>query len=194
MLPSKHLPVANYEIARELPRLHRVSNREQFIFLMSSTWITLNVLLCFTVESIDILISSPRHGATLDIVEGRTNGGIDFEISVVVETATEYIRHVDGRHLCLYINGSADSVDCVAMKTAQGLVIPSTAWRPGQTWLHLELLFSAGLFFFEHHSIRSGFRRDRMTTGTMQIVSAPILVSIFDKSEFRVPEALVQRV
>lgn len=112
---------------------------------MVPSWrvITLRVLVILrsTTGSVKLLISSPKNGAVLDIAAGRTNGGIDLDVSVSVETQVEYIRDVDGRVICLYINGSifATDINCVAVTSAQGFVLPSTIWQAGRAWLHVEL-------------------------------------------------------
>lgn len=101
-------------------------------------------LLSSTGDSVKLQISSPQHGSVLDIAAGRTNGGIDLDIAILADTQAEYVSDINGRLICLYINGSifAKDINCVATKSVQGFVLTSTLWQVGQAWLHVEL-FSA---------------------------------------------------
>ena len=90
---------------------------------------------------VQLRISRPRHGTEFNVAALRTNGGIDFEFSVIVRTEKEFKQEISGRSVCLYVNGSAftGSPNCVAIGSTHGPVIPSTSWQPGRAWLHIEL-------------------------------------------------------
>lgn len=91
-------------------------------------------------ESIKLRITSPRHGAAIDLRTGRLNGGINLRVTITVETREQYIHEVDGKAICLYMNGSAvSSMKYVAAMSGPGFLIPAKAWKAGRAWLHIRL-------------------------------------------------------
>ena len=91
-------------------------------------------------DSIKLRITSPRHGAAVDLRTGRLNGGINLKVTITVETTEQYIHEVDGKAICLYMNGSAvSSMQYVAAVSGPGFLIPAKAWRAGRAWLHVHL-------------------------------------------------------
>jgi len=112
------------------------------------------------VASTKVQIASPQHGAVLDLFAVRANGGINLEISIAVERQSQYIHEVSSKVVCLYINGSTISVNCAAVTSGPGLLVPSTKWQAGRTWLHIELSANGSVY---------------------RIASAPIMVHILEK-------------
>mmetsp|Transcript_26119 Transcript_26119/g.80367 ORF Transcript_26119/g.80367 Transcript_26119/m.80367 type:complete len:119 (-) Transcript_26119:1457-1813(-) len=96
--------------------------------------------------SIKLQVDSPRQGAVLDLFAVRANGGINLDISIVLESQAEYTKEVDGKNICLYVNGSAAvaaGMNIVPVSLAPGFLIPSTMWQVGRTWLHIGLFPAA---------------------------------------------------
>mmetsp|Transcript_7754 Transcript_7754/g.24395 ORF Transcript_7754/g.24395 Transcript_7754/m.24395 type:complete len:335 (-) Transcript_7754:590-1594(-) len=113
------------------------------------------------VASTKVQIASPQHGAVLDLFAVRANGGINFEISIAVETQSQYMHEVSSKVVCLYINGSTTSLNCAAVRSGPGLLVPSTKWQAGRTWLHIELCGNSSVH---------------------RIASAPLMVHILEKT------------
>ena len=83
----------------------------------------------------------------MNIADLRANNGLDVDISVSVRTHEEYATAFYGHVLCLYINGTAHAhIGVVSMSSAHSIVVPSTLWQVGQTWIHagLSVLFCPG--------------------------------------------------
>jgi hypothetical protein len=125
-------------------------------------------LLCYASSTILLEIISPDSGASLDLADLRANGGVNVDISVVVETHAEFIHDVNGSSICIYINGSTfpNNLKFAAAKGALGLVMPTTAWQVGRTWLHVQLFKTSqsGQLEYWHHLI-FGVRVPNFCTG-----------------------------
>ena len=96
---------------------------------------------------VKLRIIAPQHGTIMNIADLRANNGLDVDISVSVRTHEEYATAFYGHVLCLYINGTAHAhIGVVSMSSAHSIVVPSTLWQVGQTWIHagLYLLFCPG--------------------------------------------------
>ncbi|EGB05439.1 expressed protein [Aureococcus anophagefferens] len=130
-------------------------------------------LLCYASSTILLEIISPDSGASLDLADLRANGGINVDISVVVETHAEFIHDVNGSSICIYINGSTfpNNLKFAAAKGALGLVMPTTAWQVGRTWLHVQLFKTS----------QSGQLECGETNSAMQVASMPIFIDIADR-------------
>lgn len=114
--------------------------------MLSPPWIILRAaflmtLLSYSNGSVRLHISSPRHGAVFDIAALRANGGVNLEVSILVNVKSKNICEVNRRSFCLYVNGSTftDSFDIASISSAHGLVVPSIAWQTGRVWLHISL-------------------------------------------------------
>ena len=102
----------------------------------------LQCVLLFRIEgTVELEISSPKHGAEFDKTAIRINGGIDVDVSVLAGTRKDYMHDAFGLSVCLHVNGSAfaGALDCVADGSAHGLVMRSTTWQAGRAWLYIEL-------------------------------------------------------
>ena len=96
---------------------------------------------------VKLRIIAPQHGTIMNIADLRANNGLDVDISVSVRTHEEYATAFYGHVLCLYINGTAHAhIGVVSMSSAHSIVVSSTLWQVGQTWIHagLYLLFCPG--------------------------------------------------
>lgn len=89
---------------------------------------------------VKLRIIAPQHGTIMNIADLRANNGLDVDISVSVRTHEEYATAFYGHVLCLYINGTAHAhIEVVSTSSAHSIVVPSTLWQVGQTWIHAGL-------------------------------------------------------